>query len=131
MRNALLDVTPLRSSPVFRRFWIGRTFSVFGSQLTLVAVLFQVWQQTSSPAWTGAAGLAQALPILVFGLFAGSIVDRTERRRFYLGTQAGQAVCSIVLAIQAFLGLWRAPGPRGAPSSRGCCLPGNWARGWR
>jgi len=27
VRHALLDVAPLRSSPVFRRLWIGRAFS--------------------------------------------------------------------------------------------------------
>ncbi|TNC29724.1 MFS transporter [Amycolatopsis alkalitolerans] len=104
VRHALLDIGPLRSSPAFRRFWIGRTFSVFGSQMTIVALLFQIWQTTSSTVWTGAAGLAQALPILAFGLFAGSLADRVERRKFYLGALTGQAVCSVVLAVQGFLG---------------------------
>jgi MFS family permease len=104
LRKALLDVTPLRSSPVFRRFWLGRTFSGFGSQMTLVAVMFQVWQLTGSTVWTGAAALAQALPIIVFGLFAGSLVDRLDRRKFYLVTTTGQAVCSFLLAVQGFLG---------------------------
>ncbi|GHF80486.1 MFS transporter [Amycolatopsis bartoniae] len=100
----LLDLTPLRTSPAFRRWWTGRTCSAFGGQLTLVAVLFQVWGATGSTVWTGAAALAQALPILAFGLFAGALVDRVERRRFYLWTITGQAVCSIVLAVQGFLG---------------------------
>jgi MFS family permease len=109
VRNALLDIGPLRSSPVFRRWWIGRTFSGFGSQMTLVAVMFQVWQMTASTVWTGAVALAQAVPIIAFGLFAGSLVDRVDRRKFYLGTTTGQAVCSIVLALQGFL--WHLPIP--------------------
>ena len=60
MRRALLDTTPLRASPVFRRLWFGRGFSGFGSQMTLVAVMFQVWESTRSTVWTGAVGLAQA-----------------------------------------------------------------------
>lgn len=104
MRQALLDVTPLRESAVFRRFWVGRTFSGFGSQMTLVAVMFQVWQLTGSTVWTGAAALAQALPIIAFGLFAGSLVDRLDRRKFYLSTTTGQAICSVLLAVQGFLG---------------------------
>ncbi|WP_043262359.1 MFS transporter [Streptomyces sp. e14] len=104
MRHTLLDVTPLRSSPPFRRLWIGQTLSGFGSQMTLVAVMFQVWQTTESTVWTGAVGLAQALPLVVLGLFAGSLVDRLERRRFYLLMTAGQAVCSFLLALQGFLG---------------------------
>jgi MFS family permease len=99
----LVDVTPLRM-PVFRRLFIGRVFSGFGSQMTLVAVMFQVWGMTGSTVWTGMVGLAQAVPIIVLGLFAGSLVDRVDRRRFYLVTLVGQAVCSVLLAVQGFFG---------------------------
>ncbi|MGW1990827.1 MFS transporter [Embleya sp. NPDC001921] len=104
VRHALIDVSPLRTSPPFRRLWIGRTLSGLGSQMAVVAVMFQVWQTTGSTAWTGAVGLAQALPIVAFGLFAGSIVDRVDRRRFYLITTCGLASCSLLLAVQGFLG---------------------------
>ncbi|WIX82189.1 MFS transporter [Amycolatopsis carbonis] len=101
MRAQLLDATPLRSSPQFRRLWIGRTCSVLGAQLTLVAVLFQVWERTGSTVWTGTVGLAQALPIVVFGLFAGTLVDRVDRRRFYLVMTVAQAACSVLLVVQS------------------------------
>jgi MFS family permease len=102
LRHALLDITPLRTFPVYRRLWFGRALSGFGSQLTLVAVLFQVWDATRNPAWTGAVGMAQALPLMVFGLFAGTIVDRRDRRLVYLTAITGQAACSLLLAFQAF-----------------------------
>jgi MFS family permease len=102
VRDSLIDMAPLRSSPVFRRLWIGRTFSGFGSQMTLIAVMFQVWQMTGSTVWTGVVGLAQAIPIIAFGLFAGSVIDRVDRRKFYLIMTSGQAACSIVLAVQGF-----------------------------
>ncbi|SEB31982.1 Predicted arabinose efflux permease, MFS family [Amycolatopsis tolypomycina] len=102
--RALVDVTPLRVSPPFRRLWLGRVCSGFGSQMTLVAVMFQVWEQTRSTVWTGAVGLAQALPVIVFGLFAGTLVDRVDRRKFALVATAGQAACSVLLAVQGFLG---------------------------
>nr|WP_027945463.1 MFS transporter [Amycolatopsis taiwanensis] len=81
VKHALVDVAPLRSSPAFRRLWIGRVFSGFGSQMTLVAVMYQVWQMTNSTVWTGAVGLAQAIPLLLFGLFAGAMIDRVDVRR--------------------------------------------------
>lgn len=102
--HALVDITPLRSSPVFRRLWIGRACSGLGSQMTLVAVMYQVWQMTHSAVWAGAVGLAQAIPLMAFGLFAGSVIDRVDRRRFYLITTTGQAVCSVLLAVQGFFG---------------------------
>ena len=49
LSNALLDIGPLHSSREFRRLWIGRAFSEFGSQMTFVAVMFQVWQMTGRP----------------------------------------------------------------------------------
>jgi len=101
LRNALLDVTPLRSSPVFRRLWIGTSLSGVGGRLTLVAVTFQVWESTGSPVWAGAVGLAQAVPLVVLGLFAGVLADRAERRRLALVTTAGQAGCVLLLAVQA------------------------------
>ncbi|MDQ7809528.1 MFS transporter [Amycolatopsis sp. A133] len=104
LTRALVDVTPLRTSPPFRRLWLGRVLSGLGSQMTLVAVMFQVWEQTRSTVWTGAVGLAQALPVVGFGLFAGALVDRVDRRKFALVTTTGQAVCSVFLAVQGFLG---------------------------
>jgi MFS family permease len=104
LRRALIDVAPLRASPRFRRLWIGRAFSGLGSQMTLVAVMFQVWSMTGSTAWTGAVGVAQATPLIAFGLFAGSLVDRGDRRRLYLVTTTGQAACSALLAAQGFTG---------------------------
>jgi MFS family permease len=110
LRSTLLDVTPLRSSPTFRRLWIGQALSGVGSQMTLVGVMFQVWQATKSTVWTGAVSLAQAIPLVVLGLFAGSLVDRVDRRTFYLVTTGGQAACSVLLAVQGFLGGFPAAG---------------------
>ena len=101
--RVLLDVAPLRVT-AFRRLFVGRVFSGFGNQMTLVAVMFQVWSMTGSTVWTGAVGLAMALPIVVFGLFAGSLVDRVDRRRFYLVTVAGQAFFGVLLVVQGFVG---------------------------
>ncbi|WP_329145399.1 MFS transporter [Streptomyces sp. NBC_01456] len=110
VRRALLDVRPLRSSAPYRRLWGGRTLSGLGSQMTLVAVMYQVWQMTHSTAWTGAVGLARAVPLLVLGLFAGSVVDRVDRRTCYLAATCGQTVCSLLLAVQGFLGGLPTPG---------------------
>lgn len=124
MRRTLIDVTPLRSSPPFRRLWIGQTLSGFGSQMTLVAVMFQVWQLTGSTMWTGAVGLAQAIPVVAFGLFAGSLVDRGDPRRFLLLTTGGQALCSLLLALQAFLGRFPAAGVLALVALQSCCGAG-------
>lgn len=104
VKRALLDVTPLRRSAPFRRLWLGQALSRLGGQMTLVAVMFQVWQTTHSTVWTGAVGLAQAVPLIVLGLFIGSLVDRVDRRKFYLIMTAGQAGCVLLLALQGLVG---------------------------
>jgi len=104
VRRALLDVTPLRRSAPFRRLWLGQALSRFGGQMTLVTVMYQVWQTTHSTVWTGAVGLAQAVPLIVLGLFVGSLVDRVDRRKFYLIMTAGQAGCVLLLALQGLVG---------------------------
>ncbi len=101
VKHAFLDLSPLRSSPVYRRLLFGQAASGLGSQMMLVAVLFQVWEATGNPVWTGAVGMAQALPLMLFGLFAGAMVDRRDRRRVYLVAMSGQAGCSVLLAVQA------------------------------
>jgi MFS family permease len=107
LRHAFVDLSPLRSGTVYRRLWAGQTLSGLGSQMTLVAVLFQVWDTTGSAVWTGLVGMAQAVPLMAFGLFAGALVDRHDRRRLYLAAKWGQAGCSVLLAAQAVL--WPLP----------------------
>jgi MFS family permease len=104
LSNAFVDLGPLRTSPAFRRLWIGRSFSEFGGQMTLIAVMYQVWQTTGSTVWTGAVGMARAVPLVALGLFAGSVTDRSDRRKVYLITTIGQATCSVFLAVQGLLG---------------------------
>ncbi|MFI5695560.1 MFS transporter [Kribbella sp. NPDC051586] len=103
MKGALIDLGPLRVV-AYRRLWTGQVLSGFGGQMTFVAVMFQVWDQTSSPAWSGAVGLAQALPLILLGLFAGTLVDRFERRRIYLITTCGQLLTATVMASQLLIG---------------------------
>ncbi|CAM5430727.1 MFS transporter [Streptomyces aurantiogriseus] len=102
--RTFLDVRPLRTSPLFRRLLIGRTVSTLGNFMTMVTVMFQVWDMTHSAVWSGAVGLAQALPMIGFGLFAGAWVDRVDRRRVYLLGTIGQAACSLLLAVQGLTG---------------------------
>ncbi|MET7570710.1 MFS transporter [Streptomyces sp. NPDC005492] len=104
LTRTLIDIRPLRTSPVFRRLLIGRTVSVLGSFMTMVTVMYQVWDMTRSTVWTGGVGLASAVPLVVVGLFAGSWVDRGDRRRIFLFNTVAQAVCSLLLAVQGFTG---------------------------
>ena len=126
----LLDVRPLRSSPEFRRLWIGTTLSAVGGQLAVVAVLHQAWELTRNPVAVGAIGLAKAVPMVVFGLVGGTMADAVDRRRLVVLTTLGQILAAGLLAGQALAGagsIWlllvlvsaqSACGALGAPARR-------------
>jgi MFS family permease len=89
--------------------------------MTVVAVIYQVWEATRSPVWVGAIGLAQAIPVGSFGLFAGALVDRSDRRKLCLAGTAGLTTCSVLLALQAFLGHWPITGVLMVVAAQSCC----------
>ena len=105
MGAGLVDVRPLRTSPAFRRLWIGTAAIRFSGQMAVVAVLYQVWDLTRSPLWTGAIGVANAVPMIVLGLLGGTIADTVDRRRVVLLTSLGAVVAGALLAAQAVAGV--------------------------
>jgi MFS family permease len=105
VRTGLVDVRPLRSSPAFRRLWIGTAAIRLSGQMAVVAVLHQVWELTGSPLWTGAIGVATAVPMIALGLLGGTIADAYDRRRVVLLTSTGAVVAAALLAAQAVAGI--------------------------
>ena len=57
-----VDLGPLRQSQAFRRLWGGYLVATLGSQLTVVAIPYQVFRLTHSSLDVGLIGLAQILP---------------------------------------------------------------------
>jgi len=99
--DRVVDTRPLRSSPAFRRLWIGTTASAFGGQLTVVAVLYQTWELTKSPVWVGAIGIFHAVPLIVAGLLGGALADAVDRRLLVIISTIGAMVVALLLAGQA------------------------------
>ena len=80
MPRLLVDVSPLRRNRDFRLLYSGQVVSLLGSNLTVVAVPFQVYSQTHSSLWVGLASLIQ-LPFLITGaLWGGAMGDRADKR---------------------------------------------------
>jgi MFS family permease len=104
-----VDLGPLRQSQAFRRLWGGYLVATFGSQLTVVAIPYQVFRLTHSSLDVGLIGLAQILPLLAGSLFGGSVADAVDRRLLLIVTQLSLAACSIGLALDSLGGrpaLW-------------------------
>ena len=66
----------------FRNFWFGQTISVFGDQITLLALpIVAVLVLDADPAQMGLLTAVGLLPHLLFSLPAGVWLDRVRRRR--------------------------------------------------
>jgi predicted MFS family arabinose efflux permease len=100
-RRVLVDVTPLRELPDYRRLFSATLVSTLGSQLTVVAIPFQVYRETHSSFQVGAVSLAGLLPLITGSLVGGSVGDAVDRRTILLITGSGLAITSSALAVNA------------------------------
>lgn len=98
----LADLTPLRVSAPYRRLWVGLGVSNIGQQMTAVAVGLQVWDLTHSSLMVGLVGLFQLVPIVVMGLYGGTLSDAHDRRIIGLISALGLWACSFAFLAQSF-----------------------------
>ena len=103
MPRLLLDATPLRVSPAYRRLWLGLSVSNLGGQLTVVAVGLQVYHLTRSTFAVGVLGLFALVPLVVLGLYGGSIADHADRRTVALVASSVAWVAVLGLVAQAIV----------------------------
>jgi MFS family permease len=105
-QSALLpDLAPLRGpgSRGFRAVFTSRTVAVLGSQAAEVALLVQAKQLTGSPLIVGLLGMAELVPLVVFGLYGGALADRLDRRALMRRCEPGLAGCAGLLLLNALL----------------------------
>jgi MFS family permease len=76
-----------------------------GSQFTVVAMAWQMYELTDSPLQVGLIGLSRALPSMAMMLFGGLLADAFDRRRLLAVTQGGQLLASLLLLVTTALGM--------------------------
>lgn len=81
----------------FRRLWAGQAISTFGSFFTRVAIPVYVFGLTGSYAQLGFAAFSSLVATLLWGLFAGALVDRWDRRRTMIGADIANGVLLLLL----------------------------------
>lgn len=93
----------------FRLFFAGHAVSVVGTWMQRVGQDWLVLELSDSAVAVGIAMALQFLPMLLLGMLGGVTVDRVDRRRLLVATQALSAVLAGVLAALALTGaveLW-------------------------
>lgn len=94
----------------FRIFWTGQCVSLLGTWMQRTALMWLVYTMTDSPFLVGLVGVAQFMPMLMFTLFAGAIVDRFPKRSILIVTQSLlmlQAVALTLLTISESAHYWQ------------------------
>ena len=91
----------------FRRFWLGETVSLFGDQITLIALpLVAVLTLDASASQMGFLTAAALVPNLLFSLHAGAWLDRRgKRRQAMIATALGRAALLATIPLAYLLGL--------------------------
>ncbi len=97
-RRVAVDLSVLRESRNLRLLVIGELFSGLGSQAALVAIPYQVYTLTRSPALVGLLGIVELIPIIIGSLFGGAVADRIERRRLMFAAQSAILISAASLA---------------------------------
>lgn len=87
----------------FALYWLGRTVSIAGSTITSVVLPILVFQLTGSALQTSLLASFQVIPYLLFGLFAGAISDRVNRRWMMVGFDLINALLLATIPVAAAL----------------------------
>jgi len=83
----------------FRIFWIGQTLSLIGSWMQSMAQGWLALELSNSALMVGVVASAGSLPILVFSLHAGVLVDRHDKLKIV-------KVCQTLLLVEATVLWW-------------------------
>ncbi|KOV66275.1 MFS transporter [Streptomyces sp. MMG1121] len=88
----------------YRLFFVGQVVSNTGTWMQRIAQDWLVLSLTGSSAAVGITTALQFLPMLLFGLYGGVLVDRLPKRPTLLVTQASMALTGLALAFLTLSG---------------------------
>ena len=94
MKNSPLAVLKI---PEFRNFILGRFVFIMGLRMMGTLVAWWMYELTGDAFYIGMIGLAEAIPAVGLSLYAGFIIDKSEKRKLLLRTVILYAVCVIIL----------------------------------
>jgi len=74
-------------------------FATTAQQMRQAQIFYQVYELSGSAFQLGMTGVAQGLPIFVFGLFGGALADFMDRKQIILITTLGNWLVAVALGI--------------------------------
>src|SRR5919108_1658793 len=106
-KNIIVDTAvPSNSSSNadFWKVWSANGFSNLGDGLYQITLPLLAAELTRSPSLIATLGVMSSLPWLIFALQAGSIVDRSDRRKVMLWVNGGRLLLLLLLTLAVIIG---------------------------
>lgn len=91
----------------FRYFIAGQGVSLIGTWMQRIAQQWVIYKMTGSAVSLGMIGVFQYTPMLIFSLFAGSLIERFPKRKFLISMQIFQTIQALILTILIWQNLAR------------------------
>lgn len=85
----------LRFNRSFRYLWIGQSINFLGDSFYDIALIWYVYAKTGSALQSGLILVCTFLPSIFFGMWFGTLIDRGDRRRWFVVTSLLQAVAAV------------------------------------
>lgn len=83
----------------FRNLLMGRFLFIMGLRMMGTLVGWWIYQLTKDPFAIGLIGLSEVIPALSFALYAGHVIDISEKRKLLLKGMTFYLVCAVVLLL--------------------------------
>lgn len=99
IRALLAERFPALRHPSFRLFWFGQLVSLTGTWMQSVGQGWLMHRLTQSAFMLGLLGFFQFIPIVFLSLWAGVVVDKSDKRRLLLVTQSCALAQALTLAV--------------------------------
>ncbi|MAT43593.1 MAG: MFS transporter [Anaerolineaceae bacterium] len=90
---------------LFFPIWGGQVFSILGSSLVQFAIVWWMTEQTGSATVLATGSFISFLPQVFLGPFAGTLVDRFNRRKILIIADATVAIFTFGLALLFWFGI--------------------------
>ena len=87
----------------FLIYWLGLGISQSGTWMQNIAQPWLALIITNNPLLVGFVSAAQFVPIMLFSLFSGALIDKIkDKKRILYLTQGGQCLVSLIFALSVF-----------------------------
>lgn len=106
---AKYDHFRLLSQKKFGLYTLGNSFSLTGTWMQRIGLIWLVWDWTGSGFWLGVLATADMLPTLLLGPIGGAVADRRERLKLTRFCQTGLASTAALFGILLIMDLLTLP----------------------